>query len=142
LRIENAEQLFFMTSRTLDSVFWLHPLLCSELAPANRDACRVIEAKRSRLDARLARMVNRANQRRPPEQPQLTLEEAKFLARTLISSALARAQEACEEDGASVPEVYAVLVMSNHVHLVVRTPGKIHARLLRVQESVFGMPDG
>jgi hypothetical protein len=141
LRIENAEQLFFVTSRTLDRVFWLHLLLCSELAPANREARRVLEAKRSRLDARLSRMVNHANQRALPNSLSSRWRKRSFL-RTLISSALARAQKACEEDRASVPEVCAVLVMSNHVHLVVRTPGKIHARLLRVQESVFGMPDG
>jgi hypothetical protein len=69
--------LFFVTSRTRHSVFWLHPLLCSSLEPANREARRVIDAKRSRLDARLTRMLAAANKQRPPEQPQLTLAEAK-----------------------------------------------------------------
>jgi hypothetical protein len=64
LRIESSNHLFFVTSRTRDSVFWLHPLLCSSLEPANREARRVIDAKRSRLDARLTRMLAAANKRK------------------------------------------------------------------------------
>jgi hypothetical protein len=52
LCIEFSDHLFFVTSRTRDSVFWLHPLLCSSLEPANHEARRVIDAKRARLDAR------------------------------------------------------------------------------------------
>jgi hypothetical protein len=53
LRCEDPEQLFFVTTRTLEEVFWLHPLLCSRLAPVNREARRVVDAKRSRLRAKL-----------------------------------------------------------------------------------------
>jgi hypothetical protein len=95
------DHLFFVTSRTRDSVFWLHPLLCSSLEPANRAARRVIDAKRARLAARLTRMLAAANRRRPPEQPRLTLAEAKTIAKNLIGSALARAQACCMEDGVS-----------------------------------------
>jgi REP element-mobilizing transposase RayT len=130
LRIESEDHLFFVTSRTRDSVFWLHPLLCSSLEPANRDARRVIESKRAQLDARLARMLAGANKRRPPEQPQLTLSEAKTIARNLIHSALARAQACCAAEGTEPPQVFAAIVMSNHVHLVVRAPGKNLARFV------------
>jgi REP element-mobilizing transposase RayT len=41
-----------------------------------------------------------------------------------VSSALARAQEHCAENGLPPVEVFAVVVMSNHLHLVVRAPGK------------------
>jgi hypothetical protein len=68
------------------------PYCVSRWEPANREARRAIDPKRSRLDARLTRMLAAANKRRPPEQPQLTLAEAKTLAKNLIGSALARAQ--------------------------------------------------
>jgi putative transposase len=129
LRVESKE-IAFVTSRTQNSVFFLHPLMCSRLVPANRQAARVIAAKRARLDARFARLIKRANRRRPHSQSQLTLEEAKLIAENLISSALARAQELCREDGCEAPEVYAVVVMSNHVHLVVRAQGKNLARFV------------
>jgi len=69
LRIESTE-LAFVTSGTQDSVFFLHPLMCSRRVPANRQAARVIAAKRARLDARFARLIKRANLRRPDSQPQ------------------------------------------------------------------------
>ncbi|MEZ4253646.1 MAG: hypothetical protein R3B99_36025 [Polyangiales bacterium] len=31
LRVEEPERLFFVTTRTLEEVFWLHPLLSSRL---------------------------------------------------------------------------------------------------------------
>ena len=64
LRCEEPEHLFFVTTRTLEEVFWLHPLLCSRLAPTNREARRVVEAKRSRLRTKLERLVASANRRR------------------------------------------------------------------------------
>jgi REP element-mobilizing transposase RayT len=130
LRIEAGEQLVFVTSRIHDCRFLLHPLLCSRLEPINRQARRAIEAKRDKLDARLARLVTRANLRRPPEQPPLSFADAKALAENLISSALARAQEACRKDGVDAPEVFAVLVMSNHIHLVARARGNNLARFV------------
>jgi REP element-mobilizing transposase RayT len=100
------------------------------LQPANRAARRVLNAKRGALDKRLARLVDSANKRRPPWQPRLTLEEAKVIASGLISSALARAQKACELDGFEAPHVFAAIVMSNHVHLVARAPSKNLARFV------------
>ena len=74
LRCEHREQLFFVTTRTLEQVFWLHPLLCSRLTPVNREARRVVDAKRSRLRAKLERLVASANRRRPENQRKLTVE--------------------------------------------------------------------
>ena len=39
--VKNHEQVFFVTTRTLEEVFWFHPLLCSRLTPVNREARRV-----------------------------------------------------------------------------------------------------
>ena len=90
----------------------------------NREARRVVDAKRSRLRAKLERLVASANRRRPENQPKLTVEEAEKLAEDCVSSALARAQKHCAESGLPPVEVFAVVVMSNHLHLVVRAPGK------------------
>ena len=93
LRCGHPEQLFFVKTRTLEEVFWLHPLLCSRLAPVNREARRVVEAKRSRLRAKLARLVASANRRRPENQllllgnvPPVRGERATVLAQTLESA--------------------------------------------------------
>jgi hypothetical protein len=91
LRREDPEHLFFVTTRTLEEVFWLHPLLCSKLEPVNREARRVVAAKRARLRARLERLVVSANRRRPENQPRQTVEEAEKLAEDFVSSARAQA---------------------------------------------------
>jgi hypothetical protein len=62
LRCEEPEHLFFVTTRTLEEVFWLHPLLRSRLAPVNREARRVVDAKP--LRSKLERVVASANRRR------------------------------------------------------------------------------
>lgn len=124
LRCEDPDQLFFVTTRTLEEVFWLHPLLCSRLKPTNRKARRVVATRRERLRAKLGRLVTRANRRRPACQPKLTVAEAEKLAHDLVSSALARAQEHCAKGGLAPVEVFGVVVMSNHIHLVLRAPGK------------------
>ncbi|MCA9611666.1 MAG: hypothetical protein KC586_02800, partial [Myxococcales bacterium] len=124
LRCEEPERLFFVTTRTLEETFWLHPLLCSRVRPENREARRVVDAKRLRLRTKLGRIVARANRRRPANQPKLTMEEAEKLAADLVSSALARAQEHCAKDGLPPVEVFAAVVMSNHLHLVLRARGK------------------
>jgi hypothetical protein len=63
-----------VTTRTLEEVFWLHPLLCSKLEPVNREARRVVAAKRARLRTRLERLVARANRRRPEKRDGRTSE--------------------------------------------------------------------
>ncbi|MBX3246510.1 MAG: hypothetical protein KF901_04940 [Myxococcales bacterium] len=130
-----------MTTRTMEERFWLHPLLCSRLTPPNREARRVIEARRPGLRKKLGRLVERANARRPADQLKLTVDEAEKLAEDLMSSALARAQAHCAALGLPAVEIFAVVVMSNHIHLVVRARGKNLAAfmsyfLARVAQSV------
>ncbi len=57
LRLEDPEACGFVTSRTLEQVFWLHPLFCSELRPVNREARRQVVRSRGRLDEKRARLV-------------------------------------------------------------------------------------
>ncbi|MCB9602644.1 MAG: hypothetical protein H6720_20180 [Sandaracinus sp.] len=123
LRCEEPERLFFVTTRTLEEVFWLHPLLCSEMKPVNREARRAVDAKRAKLRKKLERVVAAANRPRPDNQPKLSLEEAERIAQHLVSSALARAQAHCAKEGLPPVEVFAVVVMSNHLHLVLRAGG-------------------
>ncbi|MEZ4247294.1 MAG: hypothetical protein R3B99_03530 [Polyangiales bacterium] len=73
---------------------------------------------------KLERLVTSANRRRPENQPKLTVEEAEKLAEDCVSSALARAQAFFAEKGLPPVEVFAAVVMSNHLHLVLRAPGK------------------
>ncbi|MDH5491321.1 MAG: hypothetical protein OEY14_05155 [Myxococcales bacterium] len=124
LRREDAESLWFVTTRIEDEVFWLHPLLSSRLRPANRRACRAIARKRKGLDGQLARLVRRRNQRCAGLMPPITIAQAKVRAENLVVGALARAQAFCARDGAPPVQIFAVVVMSNHLHLVLRAPAK------------------
>ncbi|MDH5676948.1 MAG: transposase [Myxococcales bacterium] len=92
--------------------------LTSGLEPSSHKARRAAKAMARRLDKRLAKLVNRANARSGPLQPKLTLEDARRMARGLVGSTLARAQKHCDV------KVYALVVMSNHLHLVVQTRKK------------------
>jgi len=70
------------------------------------------------LDKRLLRWVIRANERRGPHQPELTLQDAKRIAKGLIGSAFARAQKHHKV------QVFGLIAMSNHLHALVRTKHK------------------
>jgi REP element-mobilizing transposase RayT len=118
LRVESDEHAWFVTSRIIEERFLLHPILTCGAEPVGRRARRLSDRLQRHCDRRLAKVVARANQLRGPYQPQLTLEDAREVARGLVGSALARAQE---RYGA---EVYGLVVMSNHVHLVCRTRGR------------------
>jgi REP element-mobilizing transposase RayT len=72
----------------------------------------------------LKQVIARANARRGPFQAELTLEIAKRIARGLVGSAVARAQEHCDV------KVFALVVMSNHIHLVVQTKHKNLAKFM------------
>ena len=69
-------------------------------------------------DARLCTLVNKANQQRGPFQLKLAFKDAKRLAKGLMGSILARAQARYGV------KLYGVTIMSNHLHLIVRTPNK------------------
>ena len=71
-----------------------------------------------RADRRLRKLVEKRNRHRRPSQPEFDVKSVKRMLRGLVGAALARAQEL------TGVEIYAVVVMSNHLHLVVRTPNK------------------
>jgi Transposase IS200 like len=80
-------------------------------------------------------LAKRSNAHKRPFAPTLHLHSIKRIARGLVGSALARAQERYGV------EIFAVVVMSNHLHLVVRTPRKNLARFMaffkaRVADSI------
>lgn len=118
LRVENDHTLWFITSRTIEERFWLHPLLTSCFKPASRQARRLCERLQRQADKRLVNMVNRANSMRGPLQPKLTLGDAKRIVGGTVASAVARAQQKYGT------KVFALVVMSNHIQLVVKTKGK------------------
>jgi REP element-mobilizing transposase RayT len=135
LRVERDDTLWFVTCRTIEERFWLHPLLTCGMHPPNRKARRALKHLEQHADKRLSRMVKVANQRKRPFAPALDLSTAKRIVRGLVGSALARAQERYGV------EILAVVVMSNHVHLLVRTPRKNLARFMaffkaRVADSI------
>jgi REP element-mobilizing transposase RayT len=118
LRVESDEHAWFVSSRIVEERFLLHPILTCGAQPVGRRARRLCDRLQRHCDRRLARVVARANELRRPGQPQLTLQDAREIARGLVGSALARAQEHYDA------KVYALVVMSNHVHLVCQTRGR------------------
>jgi len=129
LRSESDEVVWFVTDRITEARFWLHPLLTSGLEPRNRAARRQCARHERHFDKRIARCVARANAHRGRYQPQLTLEDGKRIAKGLVGSAVARAQEA------HGTQVFGLVTMSNHIHLLVRTRGRNLARFMRDLKS-------
>ena len=125
LRVESNDVVWFVTTRVIEERFWLHPLLANGAHPRNRSARRLCAHLERRLDKRLLRWVARANERRGPHQPELTLPDAKRIAKGLIGSAFARAQK---HHGV---QVFALCAMSNHLHALVRTTRKNLAAFMR-----------
>jgi REP element-mobilizing transposase RayT len=123
LRIEEVGGFWFITTRTIEERFWLHPILSSGLTRLNRKGRTFAKSLERLYHRRVVKMVQAANRRMGPHQPRLTVEVAKRMLKDLVGSALARAQEHSREQGAEV-QVFAFVAMSNHVHLVVRTAGK------------------
>ena len=115
LRHEQDERPWFITTRTIEERFWLHPLLTMGLKPVGRRARRACARLEARCDKRFVKLARQANARKRPMEPDLSAADVKRLARGLVGAALARAQE---KYGA---EIYAAVCMSNHVHLAVRT---------------------
>jgi REP element-mobilizing transposase RayT len=131
LRRESDEHLWFVTTRVAEARYWLHPILTSGLEPPNRAARRLCSHNERHLNKRLSRCVRQANARRGPYQPELTLEAAKRIARGTVGSALARAQQ---RYGTTI---YGLVVMSNHLHVLVRTRGKNLALFMRDAKSAI-----
>jgi hypothetical protein len=64
LRVECSDRLIFMTCRTIEERFWLHPLLTCAASPPNRKAKRAMKALDGRFDKRYERLAKKANERR------------------------------------------------------------------------------
>jgi len=129
LRVENDRFLWFVSSRTIEERFWLHPLLTCAFEPSNHRVRRLCKKLERRADKRLAKIVQRANALRGPLQPELTVEDAKRIARGLVGSAIARAQQKYQT------KLFALIVMGNHFHLIVQTNGKNLARFMGYVKS-------
>lgn len=129
LRIEEAGGFWFISTRTIEERFWLHPILSSGLARLNHKGRRFAKHLERLYHRRVVQIVNNANRRFGQHQPQLTVDIVKRAFKGLVGSALARAQQHCRKHGSEV-QVFAFVAMSNHVHLVVRTAGKNLARFM------------
>jgi len=130
LRVENDDTLWFVSSRTIEERFWLHPLLTCGFKPPNRRARRACDKLSQRADKRLAKTVRRANATRGPLQPELSLEAAKRIARGLVGSAVARAQQRYKT------KIYSLVVMENHIHLILKTEGKNLSKFMGVNDHL------
>lgn len=130
LRVERDDVLLFFTTRTVEERFWLHPLLTSGLQPRSRRARRKCAHLDKRAAKRYDRLAQQANARSGPYARRFTGSEIMRIAKGLIGSALARAQE---QTGV---EIYAFVAMSNHVHAVIRTPRKNATQFSRLFKSV------
>lgn len=130
LRQECSDKLLFVTTRVVEERFMLHPLLTAGAKPANRKAQRALNSMDRHCDSFYERMAQRANKRLGPFSPRFTGSEIKRLCKSAVGDALRRAQE---QTGV---EIFVVLVMSNHLHMVIRTPSKNCARFLCIFKSV------
>lgn len=124
LRREDDSHLWFVTTRVLEERFLLHPILTCGAKPVNRKARKACKAQEKHCEKRLLQLTARANRRRHPGMPAFTVEHLKMLAQHLVMSALGRAQQKYDT------EVFSLVVMSNHLHLVCKTNGKNLARFM------------
>ncbi len=121
--MEEAGALWFISTRTIEERFWLHPILSSGLARLNHKGRRVAKHLERLYHRRVVQIVNSANRRMGPHQARLTVDIVTRALKGLVGAALARAQKHCRQQGSEV-QVFAFVAMSNHVHMVVRTAGK------------------
>ena len=131
LRQERSDVLLFVTNRTVEERFYLHPLLSAGAKPANRKARRALKGLDRLCDAFYERLAHKVNKRLGPHSPRFTGPELKRICTSLVGDALRRAQEL------TGVELFALLVMSNHIHLVIRTPNKNCAKFLRIFKSTL-----
>jgi len=131
LRRESDEHLWFVTTRVAEARYWLHPILTSGLHPPNRAARRLCRLHERHLDKRLSHCIKQANARRGPHQPELTLAQAKRIAQGSVGSAFARAQARYKT------QVFGLVVMSNHLHVLLRTRGKNLSLFMRDVKSAI-----
>jgi REP element-mobilizing transposase RayT len=131
LRCESDEHLWFVTTRVAEARYWLHPILTCGLHPPNRAARRLCARYERHLDKRLSRCIRESNARRGPHQPELSLAEAKRIARGAVGSAFACAQARYGT------KIIGLVVMSNHLHVLLQTRGKNLALFMRDVKSAI-----
>ncbi|NOY91472.1 MAG: hypothetical protein GXP55_09700 [Deltaproteobacteria bacterium] len=144
LRLERDEVLWFVTCQTNEERFWLHPLVSCGLTPPNRRARRPLEAMQRQAARRIDEMVKDANRWKRPLSPTLDAQSLTRIAKGLVGSAFARAQEKYDV------EVYALVVMSSHMHVVLRTRkknlatfmGYVNARITKAVNRITGRRGG
>lgn len=130
LRVERSDVLLFVTSRTVEERFWLHPLLSCAATPRNRRARRAISHLDRRALSRYKRLAREANRRSGPYAPRLSAADVQRIAKGLAGAALARVQQECGF------ELFGFVVMSNHFHMVIRTPRMNAAAIMRDFKSL------
>lgn len=130
LRVERDDVLLFITNRTIEERFWLHPILTCGAKPANRKARRHLVRFEKLCSKRYDKLARQANARNGPFAPQLTGKDILRFAKGLIGSALARAQK-----NRNV-QIFAFVALSNHFHMVIRTPEKNASAFIRDFKSI------
>jgi len=93
LRLERDDVLWFVTCRTTEERFWLHPLIACGLQPPLDAAKPRLRRLPKYANQRIRAMVRDANARRRPHSPPMDAISLKRIARGLVGSALARAQQ-------------------------------------------------
>lgn len=131
LRVERSDALLFVTSRTVEERFWLHPLLSCAAEPRNRKARRALAQLDRRCLKRYVRLAREANRRSGPYTAKLSATDVQRIARGLAGAALARVQQERHF------ELFAFVVLSNHFHMVIRTPDKNAAAIMRDFKSLL-----
>jgi len=115
-------------------------LVACGLAPPNERARQKLSGLEWHVAERIDSMVADANAAAGPLSPTLDAHSLRRIARGLYGSVLARAQARYEVD------VYACVVMSSHVHMVLRTPqrnlhafmGYVNAHVARTVNRITG----
>ena len=72
LRHERSDVLLFVTSRTVEERFWLHPLLTAGAEPPNRKAKRALASIERMCERRYARIAREMNARAGKYAPRWT----------------------------------------------------------------------
>jgi REP element-mobilizing transposase RayT len=133
LRVERDDCLRFVTTRCLDEAFLLQPaLLASICTHANATASGEARALRRAHRAALGDLLRRADGRTGLAQTRLDVDTAERFLGGVVGAAVARAQ------GRHGVQVMALVVMSNHLHLLVRTPRLNLAVFMRDVKSAIG----
>ncbi len=133
LRVERDDCLRFVTTRCMDEAFLLQPaLLASVCAHADAAASDEARALHRAHRASLRALLRRADGRTGRAQPRVDVHTAARFLGGVIGAAVARAQA---RHGV---QVMALVVMSNHLHLLVRTPRLNLAAFMRDVKSAIG----